>query len=159
METERDIFLSIAELRRRYETPREGIGDEPLTEFELRCFSQHGEDGAIAELLGRVGVTTRFFVEFGIQNGREGNCVFLADVLGWPGLFIEADKKQFLELSDKYAANAAVQTLRANVTPQNVERLFGRASVPPSRICFRSTLTGRTTGSGRHSRRTDRGSS
>ena len=56
--------------------------------------------------------------------------MFLADVLGWPGLFIEADEQQFSELSDKYAANAAVQTLRANVTPQNIERLFGRAGVP-----------------------------
>ena len=121
VETDRDIFLSIAELRRRYETCRAETTAGPLTEFELRCFSQHGEDGVIAELLHRLGESNRFFVEFGIESGREGNCVFLADVLGWSGLFIEAEEQHFSELSDKYAANTAVRTLRANVTPQNIE--------------------------------------
>ena len=74
--------------------------------------------------------SNRFFVEFGIESGREGNCVFLADVLAWSGLFIEAEEQHFSELSDKYAANTAVRTLRANVTPQNIEQLFADAGVP-----------------------------
>jgi SAM-dependent methyltransferase len=130
METDREIFLSIAELRRRYATPAARPATGSLTEFELRCFSQHGEDGVIAELLARIGVTTGFFVEFGIESGREGNCVFLADVLDWSGLFIEPDEQKFAELGDKYAANAAVQTIGATVTPENIEQLFARASVP-----------------------------
>ena len=85
METDRSIYLSIAELRRRYRTQPESTVAGPLTEFELRCFSQHGEDGVIAEILARVGIGAGFFVEFGIETGREGNCVFLADVLGWEG--------------------------------------------------------------------------
>jgi hypothetical protein len=130
VETDRDIFLSIAELRRRYEARRAEPSAEALGAFELRCFSQHGEDGVIAELLHRVGVSNRFFIEFGIESGREGNCVFLADVLVWSGLFIEPEERQFSELSEKYAANAAVRTLRANVTPQNIEELFLDAGVP-----------------------------
>ena len=130
MESDRGIFLSISELRRRYASPRAGRSTTPLTEFELRCFSQNGEDGVIAELLARVGVATSFFVEFGVESGREGNCVFLADVLGWSGLFIESDEQQFSELRQKYSANAAVQTLRAAVTANNIERLLGEASVP-----------------------------
>jgi SAM-dependent methyltransferase len=131
METDREIFLSIAELRRRYVTPAPRPSTGSLTEFELRCFSQHGEDGVIAELLTRIGVTTAFFVEFGIESGREGNCVFLADVLNWSGLFIEPDAQKFSELNEKYAANATVRTVTATVTPENVEQLFEQASVPP----------------------------
>lgn len=130
METDREIFLSIAELRRRYASPAARGGTGSLTEFELRCFSQHGEDGVIAELLARIGVTTGFFVEFGIEGGREGNCVFLADVLDWSGLFIEPDAQKFSELGEKYATNAAVQTISATVTPGNIEELLTRAGVP-----------------------------
>lgn len=67
----------MAELSRRRGMGRELSSSGPLTGFELRCFSQHGEDGVVAEILARIGTTTDFFVEFGIETGREGNCVFL----------------------------------------------------------------------------------
>lgn len=130
METDRSIFLAISELRRRHRDQMRLPLGGPLTEFELRCFSQHGEDGVIAEILARIGVDSGFFVEFGIQTGREGNCVFLADVLGWPGLFIEPDESSFAELAAKYAGNDYVRTVNAAVTPDNVEELFGRGGVP-----------------------------
>ena len=130
METDRDIFLSLAELSRRYDAAAQPGRNGPLTGYELRCFSQHGEDGVIAELLQRIGVSTRFFVEFGVENGREGNCVFLADVLGWSGVFIETDEHLFAQLRQKYATNAAVRTMKACVTPDNIEQLFGEAGVP-----------------------------
>ncbi|MCA1690680.1 MAG: hypothetical protein LC733_00205 [Actinobacteria bacterium] len=66
--------------------------DEPgrsLTAAEFKVFSQNGEDGVLAEIFRRIGTTNRYFVEFGIGNGSEGNSVFLADVLGWSGLFFD----------------------------------------------------------------------
>jgi SAM-dependent methyltransferase len=131
METDRSIFLSIAELRRRYRTQPQPMVAGPLTEFELRCFSQHGEDGVIAEILARIGIGSGFFVEFGIETGREGNCVFLADVLGWEGVFIEPDEAAFSELARKYAQTERVRTMNAAVTPDNIENLFAAAGVPP----------------------------
>lgn len=129
MQTDRSIYLALAELTRRH---REAATDTtgPLTEYELCCFSQHGEDGVIAEILRRIGVASGYFVEFGIESGREGNCVFLADVLGWSGLFIEPDEAAHASLSRKYAANDAVATHRAAVTADNVEELFGDGGVP-----------------------------
>ena len=131
METDRSIYLSIAELRRRYRTRPQSTVAGPLTEFELRCFSQHGEDGVIAEILARVGIGAGCFVEFGIETGREGNCVFLADVLGWEGVFIEPDDAAYSELARKYAQAERVRTVNAAVTPDNVEDLFAAAGVPP----------------------------
>jgi SAM-dependent methyltransferase len=129
VQTDRQIYIALDELARRHEAPSPGDSG-PLTRFELRGFSQHGEDGVIAEILGRIGVGGRFFVEFGVESGREGNCVFLADVLDWGGLFIEADDDAHASLKRKYAANPRVTTVHAAVTPENVESVFEQAGVP-----------------------------
>jgi len=130
LESDRTIYLSLAELGHRYAV---GASDRvgSLTQFELRCFSQNGEDGVIAEILSRTGLLTSFFVEFGVESGREGNCVFLADVLGWKGLFIEADEVSYTALNRKYIEGGRVRTINSAVTPNNVEDLFASAEVPP----------------------------
>jgi hypothetical protein len=102
-----------------------------LTRFELRAFSQNGEDGVLVEILNRIGVTNRYFVEFGIQGGIEGNCVVLAELLGWPGLFIEADDECFATLSTRYAGYP-VRTANELVTAQNVADVFTENGVPES---------------------------
>jgi hypothetical protein len=65
-----------------------------------------------------------------VESGREGNCVYLADVAGWRGLFMEADDDLYRSLDRKYAAQPAVRTIMAQVAPENVEDLFRRAGVP-----------------------------
>ena len=102
---------------------------EDLTRYELRVFSQNGEDGVLVEILNRIGVTNRFFVEFGIQNGTEGNCVLLADVFGWAGVFVEADDEDFAALAAKYEGSG-VRTVHDMVTAARVEQIFRAAGVP-----------------------------
>lgn len=130
MEADRGIYLALAELSRRHreraDSPRRGT----LSEFELRCFSQHGEDGVIAEILSRIGAHGRYFVEFGVETGREGNCVFLADVAGWSGVFIEPDELSYAALANKYFTSDVVKTVREAVTPENIQRVFADAAVP-----------------------------
>ena len=134
LETDRTLYLALAVMGQRYQAvsdaPRKDAGAELLTPFELRVFSQNGEDGVLAEILARVGTAGRFFVEFGVESGREGNCVSLADVFGWAGLFIECDDGPYSQLQRKYRANDAVHTLKATVTPDNVEELFALGGVP-----------------------------
>lgn len=128
VEADRALYLTLAELRRRrLET---GVEASALTAYELRAFSQNGEDGVLAEIFRRISVTNRFFIEFGIESGREGNCVYLADVEGWDGLFIEADPALFAELQTKYRATPAITTTCARVMTGNVERLFADAGAP-----------------------------
>ena len=86
---ERAFFLALAELTRRYQDPGPADVTAPLTQFELRVFSPHGEDGVIAEILRRIGIGSKFFVEVRQESAPAGNCLFLADVLGWSGLFVE----------------------------------------------------------------------
>jgi hypothetical protein len=133
-ETDREIYLAVSELRRAHEGVGDGARDQQnrgeLTPWELKAFSQNGEDGVLAEILGRIGAPARYFVEFGIESGREGNCVFLADVMAWSGLFLESDARLFGELARKYEPAGRIKTLQAMVTPENVEELFARAGVP-----------------------------
>jgi SAM-dependent methyltransferase len=130
METDRGIYLALSELARRHQAGGGSSRRGPLTEFELRGFSQHGEDGVIAEILSRIEARSQYFVEFGIETGREGNCVFLADVLGWRGLFVEPTEASYAALARKYAATRAVSTVNAAVTAENIERIFSEAEVP-----------------------------
>ncbi len=120
----RGVYPALGELARRY-------GEAPdLTASELRVFSQNGEDGVIAEILRRIGTGGGGFVEFGIQDGTEGNTVFLAQVLGWSGVYLEADDASFAALERRYAGNPRVRTLHAAVEPDTVEALFAQAGVP-----------------------------
>ena len=101
-----------------------------LTRYEHRVFSQNGEDGVLVEIFTRLGVTNQFFVEFGIQNGTEGNAVLLADVFGWSGLFFEADPQQYAEVSAKYAASRVV-VAQELVTADRINQLLTDHDVPP----------------------------
>jgi hypothetical protein len=120
----RGVYPALSELARRYgETP-------DLTAYELRVFSQNGEDGVLAELLRRTGIGGGGFVEFGAGDGGEGNTVFLAQVMGWPGVYLEPDPDAYAALERRYRANRGVRTLQAAVTVENVEALFAQAGVP-----------------------------
>jgi hypothetical protein len=120
----RGIYPSLRELAERYG------GGPDLTAHELRVFSQNGEDGALAEILRRIGPGSRTFVEFGIQDGSEGTTVFLAQVMGWSGAYLEADPDSYAALERRFSANPRVRTLHAAVEPDNVEALFAQAGVP-----------------------------
>jgi hypothetical protein len=132
--SDRSLYLALAELAERHgrigSERGEPVVERGVSAFELRAFSQNGEDGLLAEILRRIGAPGRHFVEFGVESGREGNCVYLADVAGWAGLFMEADEEMYRGLADKYAAQPAIRTIRAEVKATNIERLFAEAEVP-----------------------------
>ena len=86
--TDHAFFIALAELVRRHDGTSIPPPGPDLTRYELRVYSQNGEDGVLAEILRRIGAGRREFVDFGAQRGLEGNCVALADVLGWHGLFM-----------------------------------------------------------------------
>lgn len=126
--SDRGYFVAAVEWRRRWSAP--ACEEVDLAAHELRVSSQNGEDGVVAEVLRRTGLSDRpFFVEFGIESGTEGNCVALADQLDWKGLFIEADSQHYERLRQKYRWSN-VQTLQEMVTPGNVTEVFKQANVP-----------------------------
>lgn len=117
----------LSEIAKRADPSLYAHGD--LTPHEFKVFSQNGEDGIIVEIFNRIGVTNRYFVEFGIQSGVEGNCILLADVFGWSGLFIEADAADHASLQRKYQGTA-VSTLNEFVTADRFDAILEAAGVP-----------------------------
>lgn len=120
----RGIYLAVGELARRYE-----LSPLDLTAFELKAFSQNGEDGVIEEVLRRIGRGSSTFAEFGIGTGVEGNCVFLAQVLGWRGVFLEGDAASHARLARRYEHVPGVSVVNAYVRPETIDDLLPRSGV------------------------------
>lgn len=103
-----------------------------LNKYEYQCFSQNGEDGIIDEIFKRVGVTDRFFVEFGVENGLEDNSASLL-VKGWKGLWIEGDPRYVKKIKEFYKSmieNNKLLVKQAFITAENIESLLKAANVP-----------------------------
>jgi hypothetical protein len=62
---------------------------ENLEACEQKVYSQNGEDGVIQAIFAAIGVTNRYFVEFGCEDGSECNTANLLDQ-GWTGLWMDA---------------------------------------------------------------------
>jgi hypothetical protein len=120
----RAIYAAVRELAARYE-----VSPLDLTAFELKAFSQNGEDGVIQEVLRRIGRGSGTFAEFGIGTGVEGNCVFLAQVLGWSGVFLEGDAAAFARLARRYEHVPGVSAANAYVEPATIDELLPRTGV------------------------------
>src|SRR5262245_45118968 len=67
---------------KRYDDPR------CLTRKGYKAYSQFDEDGLLDEIFRRIGVTNKFFVEFGVGDGLENNTVYRM-AAGWSGVWIE----------------------------------------------------------------------
>lgn len=129
----RGVYSAVAEIGRRHAgaAPDAPVpGTDCLTRFELKVFSQNGEDGVIAEILRRIGVRNRWFVEFGASDGRETNSAVLADVLGWSGVYIEADDQLAERLARRYAANPRVATVHGRVRAGELDATLDESGAP-----------------------------
>lgn len=88
-----------------------------LIPFEKRFYSQNGEDGIIEAILARVGTTNRYFVEFGVEDGKVCNTRRLREK-GWSGL----------QMDPLDPPGPGVE--REFVTAENIESLFKKYGVP-----------------------------
>lgn len=100
-----------------------------LDNFERRFFSQNGEDGIIQEILRRIGITNRYFVEFGIETGVETCCRYLLEKCGWQGLWMEGNEAS-VQLARSQFAALPVQILNKFLTKENILQIFAEAEVP-----------------------------
>ena len=103
-----------------------------LSTTELRLFSQNGEDGVLNAILGTIGDSNKYFVEFGVGDGWSCNSRLLAEVFDWSGLFIEVDEKDYTALSQRYCNSKKIRCEKAAVTPSNINKLFESFGVPES---------------------------
>ncbi|MGH8246647.1 MAG: hypothetical protein ACREUU_09470 [Gammaproteobacteria bacterium] len=129
-----DLLNQLLVDRRLAELAAADMAKDPrrLSGHEATIYSQSGEDGIIAEIFRRVGVTNRYFVEFGSGDGRENNTVLLL-VAGWSGLWLEAHAEFVKTASETFQREAGEKRLiarQAFVTAENIEDLLRSANVP-----------------------------
>jgi hypothetical protein len=102
--------------------------DEPdLVWAERSIFSQNGEDGVLLEIFRRLGEGDRAFLEIGAHS-QEGNCLALAEVMGWRGTFIDGDPGRAAALARKYRGVERVRVEARFVTPGNVRAVVEQAA-------------------------------
>jgi hypothetical protein len=71
--------------------------------YRRNIHSQTGEDGVIAELLKRLGISSGWCCEFGAWDGKHLSNTYALIEQGWRGVFIEGDRAKASEL-EKTAA-------------------------------------------------------
>ena len=103
-----------------------------LNKHEYQVFSQNGEDGIIHEIFNRIGVTNKYFIEFGVENGLECNSTNLL-YKGWSGLWIEGSKDHCRQITEKFSD--VIKTNRLKIThafidAENIQLLFDDAGAP-----------------------------
>lgn len=96
-----------------------GFADVRLAEFEKKVFSQNGEDGVIEKIFSVIDTTNKYYVEFGVEDGKECNTRYLREAQGWTGL-----------LMDGGYLDPAINLKQEFITAENVQGLFEKYSVP-----------------------------
>lgn len=103
-----------------------------LQSYEVQCCSQSGEDGILAEIFHRIGVGSRVFAEFGVEDGLENNTAYLL-LQGWRGFWFECNAGSMQRLRKNASRQIASGQLVAApelMTAENAAQVFQRWNVP-----------------------------
>ncbi len=103
-----------------------------LNKYEAKHFSQHGEDGIIAEVFRRIGPTNKTFFEFGAGIQFENNSIYLL-LNGWNGFWIDGDKR-YVEFNKKhfkkYADDGMLKLSDRFISSKNINDIAKELGVP-----------------------------
>jgi hypothetical protein len=108
------------------------VNPKKLTRHEYQVYSQNGEDGIIQEIFKRIGITNKFFVEFGVDDKIECNTLLLL-IQGWRGCWLDGDEKQIEFIKEKFEQLVNEKKLSVEktfITAENIENTFSSLKVP-----------------------------
>jgi hypothetical protein len=120
-----EIFC-VAHLR-KYRDPRH------LVHFHYGVYSQHKEDGMIAEIFRRILPSDHFFVEFGVDAVQNNTLALLLQ--RWKGLWIEADPEKIARLNRIFArilTRGQLKIKLSSITAENINDVLREAEVADS---------------------------
>lgn len=89
-----------------------------LSNFESKTYSQNGEDGVLNKIFECIGAHSRYYVEFGTENGSECNTRCLKES-GWRGLLMDGNHD-----------NPDINLHKEFITAENINELFKKYEVP-----------------------------
>jgi hypothetical protein len=100
---------------------------QSLSKQERKVFSQNGEDGIIESLFGWFGTKSKFYVEFGAENGRECNTRLLRDRRSWTGVLMDSHNKD--ENINLHQRRMTAETINDVFAALNVPKEFDFLSI------------------------------
>jgi hypothetical protein len=102
-----------------------------LLRYGFKIYAQNDEDGIIQEIFRRIDLTSRTFVEFGVESGVECNSVKLL-VEGWRGLWIEARSDHADVIRRRFApflTGGKLTLLERLVNAENIDALLAQGGM------------------------------
>lgn len=109
-----------------------------------RISSQNDEDGILNEILRRVGVATKTFVEIGVGNGLENNTYALLQQ-GWHGTWIDAHKAKLAFIAEHFAeciGSGQLRLVESLVDAENINQLLAAYADSPEIDCLSIDIDG-----------------
>ena len=107
---------------------------QSLSEYSKNITSQNGEDGILAEIFRRIGITSKTCIEFGAWDGIHlSNTWHLWHDQGWTALLIEGEPSRYTSLRDSLAAYPTVTALHAFIGLEGsskLDHILNRAQWP-----------------------------
>lgn len=89
--------------------------------FRRNEYSQHGEDGILAEILNRLKITQGYCVEFGAWDGKYLSNTFALVLRGWNAILIEGDVEKYKDLLATARAHSNIFPINAYVAAMHEE--------------------------------------
>lgn len=108
------------------------VNNENLLDIsEFKVFSQFGEDGIIQDLISKLNLKNKSFVEFGVENYEEANTRFLLENNNWKGLIIDSSKKNinFIKNQDYYW-RFDIEAKCNFITKENINNIIKESNIP-----------------------------
>lgn len=102
---------------------------------EYSISSQNGEDGLLLYIYSKIGLTNRWFVEFG-AGGATSNTRLLATSFGWNGLSLDGDDSSIREVRCHYEGLMTIDSKRVLIaeaswlTCENINDILKEKSIP-----------------------------
>lgn len=108
--------------------------DDPrlIKHHEFRVFSQGGEDGLLLEIFRRIGISSKTFVEIGLEDGLECNTRHLL-LQGWTGLWIEGSARCANLIRTHFSREISTGQLQLSecmVKPSMMDEQLNSANIP-----------------------------
>jgi len=103
-----------------------------LNRYERQVYSQNGEDGIIEEIFKRIGLTNKYFVEFGVGNGLENNTAYLL-TKDWQGCWLEGNSAYIENIKNVFSfliSAGKLKIINKIITAENIENFFHELKVP-----------------------------
>lgn len=102
-----------------------------LEDSEFKVFSQFGEDGIIQDLVFKLNLKNKSFVEFGVENYEEANTRFLLENNNWKGLIIDSSEKNinFIKKQDYYW-RFDIEAKCNFITKENINNIIKESDTP-----------------------------